>query len=230
LIPSGRDNSLGSQEGDGLEIRAVAVLIALLLLGLVDNQILSPVLREIAASFHVSVGRVGMTVTGYALAAAGAALVIGPLSDRIGRRSFLLGAGLTFGIGSTVALLASTFTIFAAARVIAGASAGVISALVVATIADHVPYERRGRAMSWVASAYFAAPILFVPAASWLADRFGWRALYVIFASSAVVITGAFRAWVEESRIGIGGNKRRVDSKSMYLDYIAFLKKRSTAA
>jgi predicted MFS family arabinose efflux permease len=222
LIASGRS----PQAEDGLGLRAIAVLIGLLLLGLVDNQILSPVLREIAASFDVSVGLVGMTVTGYALAAACAALFFGPLSDRTGRRPFLLGAGLTFTLGATTALLAPTYAIFAAARIIAGASAGVISALVVATIADHVPYERRGRAMSWVASAYFAAPILFVPAASWLADRFGWRALYVVFASSAVIISGAFSVWIREHR----SEKPEGSSKGVHSAYLTFLKERSTAA
>lgn len=217
-----------SEVGEGLEVRATASLLALLLLGLVDNQILSPVLREIASSFQVSIGRVGATVTGYALAAATAALIIGPLSDRFGRRSFLLGAGLTFGTGSAIALFSPAFSVFAVARVVAGASAGVISALVVATIADRVPYERRGRAMSWVASAYFAAPIVFVPAASWLADRFSWRALYVFFALSAVVSTAAFRTWVKKGTTEENGETH--GAKKVRVGYLAFLRKKSTAA
>ena len=77
---------LSAPHDEPLDLRAIASLIGLLLLGLVDNQILSPVLREIAGTFDVSIGRVGATVSGYALAAAAAALVVGPLSDSAGRR------------------------------------------------------------------------------------------------------------------------------------------------
>jgi predicted MFS family arabinose efflux permease len=223
-----QEGSPSSGAGGGLEVRAAASLIGLLLLGLVDNQILSPVLREIASSFQVSIGGVGATVTGYALAAAAAALIIGPLSDRFGRHSFLLGAGLAFAAASVMALLSPVFSIFAMARVVAGAAAGVISALVVATIADRVPYERRGRAMSWVASAYFAAPIVFVPAASWLADRYSWRSLYVVFTLGAVVLTLAFRTWAKKATTVESEETHRAEK--VRAGYLAFFRKKSTAA
>jgi predicted MFS family arabinose efflux permease len=162
------------------------------------------------------------------LAAAAAALIIGPLSDRFGRHSFLFGAGLAFGAGSAIALFSPVFSVFAVARVVAGAAAGVISALVVATVADRVPYERRGRAMSWVASAYFAAPIVFIPAASWLADRSGWRALYIVFGLSAIVLTVAFRTWVKKSATEENGETH--SAKKLRVGYLAFLRKKSTSA
>ena len=210
-----------------IDVRSAAALIGLLLVGLVDNQILSPVLRDIAASFQVSVGRVGTTVSGYALAAAAAALVVGPLSDRGGRRRFLIGAGLFFALGSTLAYFSSFFGLFVAARIVSGAAAGVISALVVATIADRVPYERRGRAMGWVASAYFAAPILFVPAASWLADLSSWRAIYGVFATASILLAMLVRSWVSEGPHGSAKDSATALQSSSYL---SFFRDRTTAA
>ena len=218
---------VSSEATSEIDVRSAAALIGLLLVGLVDNQILSPVLRDIAASFQVSVGRVGTTVSGYALAAAAAALVVGPLSDRGGRRRFLIGAGLTFALGSTLAYLSSFFGLFIAARIVSGASAGVISALVVATIADRVPYERRGRAMSWVASAYFAAPILFVPAASWLADLSSWRAIYLVFAFASILSAVLVHSWVSEANHQKPKDSRTARQSSSYL---SFFLDRTTAA
>jgi predicted MFS family arabinose efflux permease len=217
------------QSGDPFQGKAVVSLIGLLMLGLVDNQILSPILPEIASSFRVGVGRVGVTVSGYALAAAAAALIVGPLSDRLSRRPFLVGAGVTFGLASLGAFVSPSFLVFASARVLAGASAGVISALVVASIADRVPYGRRGRAMGWVASAYFAAPILGVPVGSWLADQFGWRALYVLFAGMAALLALALTVWLmerprEPSEVGSLGRP------SAFVGYGRFLKNKVTAA
>ncbi len=211
------------------QTRAIASLIGLLLLGLVDNQILSPLLPEMASSFRVSVGRIGATVSGYALAAAAAALVVGPLSDRGGRRAFLLGAGFVFGLGSITVTLSPTFSLFVLARVVSGAAAGIISVLVVASIADRVPYERRGRAMGWVASAYFAAPILGVPAGAWLAEQFGWRAVYVVFTFGAGLMVGALWCFVAEDHHELRNRRRSRDVKEVAAGYLGFLRGKTTA-
>jgi predicted MFS family arabinose efflux permease len=207
----------------------VASLIGLLTLGLMDNQILAPLLPEIASSFGVGAARVGLTVSVYALAAALAALIVGPLSDRAARRPFLIAAGMSFGLASLAVFFTGSFVLFAAARFLAGASAGVISALVVASIADRVPYERRGRAMSWVASAYVVAPILGVPVASWLAEEFEWRALYLIFATAAVLLSLALTVWfVEISTADTSERSHWVSEASR--KYSGFLKNKVTAA
>ncbi|MGH9335093.1 MAG: MFS transporter, partial [Vicinamibacteria bacterium] len=137
------------------ETRLVVVLVALLLLGNVDAQVVSPLLPEIARGLGTSDAWVGRTVSGYAIAAAVAALLLGPLSDAIGRRRFLVGAAIVLGLGSAISASTASFAGFALSRVVTGTGAGVTSALVVASIADVVPYQRRGRSMSWVATAYF---------------------------------------------------------------------------
>jgi predicted MFS family arabinose efflux permease len=124
-----------------------------------------------------------------------------------------------------LAYVSRLFGLFAAARIVSGASAGVISALVVATIADRVPYERRGRAMGWVASAYFAAPIIFVPAAAWLADLSSWRVIYLTFAAAALVLAGCVGAWVHEIP-----PKEKKGTSSPISGYASFFRSRSTAA
>ena len=207
----------------------MASLIGLLTLGLVDNQILAPILPEIASSFGVGAARVGLTISGYALAAALAALTIGPLSDRAPRRPFLIAAGMSFGLASLAVFFADLFSFFVGARFLAGASAGVISALVVASIADRVPYERRGRAMSWVASAYVVAPMLGVPVASWLAEEFEWRTLYLLFATAAVVFSLALSVWFTESPTANTSDRSHWVSEASR-NYFGFLRNKVTAA
>jgi predicted MFS family arabinose efflux permease len=208
--------------GGGDEARALSVLVSLLGLGLLDNQVIAPVLPHIASTLGTSAGSIGRTVSGYAVAAAIAALVVGPLSDRHGRKRFLVGAGVILTLGSFLVVLADDFATFALARLITGAAAGIVSALVVAAIGDLVPYERRGRAMGWVAVAYFAAPILGVPVAATLADRFGWRVNYVGFAVLGVVIALAIAWWLREAGSTPPVARRR--------NYGKFFKSVSTAA
>lgn len=212
-------------ESSPLSIKELSTLFALLLLGQVDAQILSPLLPEIASTFGVSPGKVGTSVGGYSLAAATAALVIGPLSDRRGRRGFLLLAAAIFALASGVVLWSSTFTTFAVARTVAGAAGGVTSALVVALIADRVRHERRGSAMAWVAGAYSIAPVLGVPAGAWLDEARGWKSIYLLFLVFALAILAALAAWLHSPSAGLeSSGERRVLSR-----YLGFLKDRRTA-
>lgn len=205
------------------ETRTVSVLVSLLTLGLVDAQFLAPILPEIASSLGTSEGSIGRTVVGYAIAAALAGLVVGPLSDASGRRRFLVFASGAFVVASLLTVLAPTFIVFLTARVLTGAAAGIISALVVAAIADVVPYERRGRAMAWVAAAYFAVPVLLVPTSAWIADRAGWRTNYLMFAGAGAVVALLVAALFDEpERHGRVARSPRA--------YLRFLKNRSTAA
>lgn len=205
------------------ETRLVLVLFALLTLGLVDTQVLAPLLPEIARGLGTTESSVGRTVSGYAIAAAIAALLIGPRSDHRGRRPFLVGAGFFVALGSAISATTTSISGFALARIVTGAGAGVISALTVAAIADVVPYERRGRSMGWVAIAYTAAPILGVPVAAWVAESLGWRANYVAFGISGVFLALAVRLWLKEGARSPGAERRA-------RSYLSFLGSRSTAA
>jgi predicted MFS family arabinose efflux permease len=73
------------------------------------------------------------------------------------------------------------------ARALTGLGAGTISTCAVAYAGDWFDYSVRGRAVGLISSAYFAAPILGVPAAAQLADRFGWRSAFLGFALLAAL-------------------------------------------
>src|SRR5207237_313355 len=80
---------------------------------------------------------------------------------------------------------APKLAVFWLARAFAGFAGGLVSALAIAALADASAYARRGRQMSGVAISYFLAPVLGVPAGTWLAGRFGWR---VVFGVTAVAV------------------------------------------
>ena len=141
-----------------------------------DQFALSPLLPLVAADLGLDKGQLGaMMFPAYAIAAAAAALLVGPVSDKFGRRRFLLYASLLFGSSLLMIALFKNVYLLVAMRVLTGLAAGAFSTCSIAYVADHFPYKRRGVAMSVVQSGYFAALVLGVPVASYIAQ---WRQDY----------------------------------------------------
>ena len=166
----------------------IANLFLLLFLGLADNQMIAALLPVLMRSFRVGVGLAGMLVVVYSVAAAGAGFLFGSLSDRYGRRRFLwLGAGV-FAAASWLASSSQSFSGLMAARVLTGLAAGTISTCSLAYAGDWFHYSVRGRAIGLISIAYFAAPVIGVPLGAVVADRYGWRRTFLLFALLAVCV------------------------------------------
>jgi predicted MFS family arabinose efflux permease len=168
----------------------MAILLLIFFLGTSDSQMISPLLPYIAADFGVPVGDVGRLMgPAYAMAAAAAALFIGPLSDRYGRRRFLLYGSVLFGASLLIVAVSRDVYSLAAVRLLTGLAAGTFSTCSIAYVGDYFPYERRGVAMSVVQAGYFAALVFGVPVANVLAQWQSWRASFALF---GVISAAAF--------------------------------------
>ena len=154
-----------------------------------DQFALSPLLPLIAADLGLDEGRVGaMMFPAYALAAAAAALLIGPISDKYGRRRFLLYASLLFGSSLLLIALFKNAYLLVAMRVLTGLAAGTFSTCSIAYVADYFPYKRRGAAMSMVQAGYFAALVIGVPVISFIAKwQQGYRPGFAFLAALSAV-------------------------------------------
>ncbi len=118
----------------------------------------------------------------YSIALAVAALVMGPVSDRIGRRRILLlGSG---ALATALALhgLVNSFETMLGARALAGACGGVLSGAAVSYVGDYFPYERRGWATGWVMSGIPFGIVLGVPLGRVLAAGLGFLTPFLAFA------------------------------------------------
>ena len=172
-----------------LDYSLVANLFFLLFLGLADNQMIAALLPALIRSLHVSVSGAGMLVVVYSVGAGVAAFLSGKLSDHYGRRRFLLAGVMIFALASALAFRTRSFGGLLAARALTGLGAGTLSTCSIAFAGDWFPYAVRGRAIGLISTAYFAAPILGVPLAAQVADRFGWRHPFLMFALLGLVVT-----------------------------------------
>lgn len=168
--------------------KGALILSGVLFIGVSDTQLIPPLLDRIAGDVGVSAGTAGLIVTVYALAAALSAFVIGPISDRFGRRALIGYALALFGASSLVTYQSSYLSTLIAARLLTGLSGGALSTLSLSLTADLYPYTQRGKAMGIVSMAYFAAFVVGIPVGTVLAATYSWRVVFLLLAGLAVVV------------------------------------------
>jgi DHA1 family bicyclomycin/chloramphenicol resistance-like MFS transporter len=167
----------------------------------ISLYMLVPALPVLASSFGRDISIAQMTVSLYMVGLACSQIIMGPLSDRFGRRPVLLG-----GLGLMVAAsfgcsFAETLPQLIAARffqALGGATGMVVSR---AIIRDLYPRERVGAMISLVIAVMMIAQMVSALFGGLLETAFGWRSIfYVITAASLLVVIGIAVALPETRR------------------------------
>jgi predicted MFS family arabinose efflux permease len=107
----------------------------------------------IAPDLHLSHTQVGLLVSGLAIAWALSGLVLGAISDRIGRRPVLVPAVFAFSVRSWLSGVVRTFAELFTARILMGFAKGPTWSTITATVEESSASERRGRNVGIVVSA-----------------------------------------------------------------------------
>ncbi|MCA9652475.1 MAG: MFS transporter [Myxococcales bacterium] len=164
--------------------RIVLLALWLLILGSTSQvMIVAPILPRIGEELSIAPALRGTLVTGFALAMSVFALVIGPISDRFGRRPVLLvGTGALTG-ALLLHPLAFDYASMLAVRIAAGTAAGLLTGSAISYVGDYFPYHRRGWATGWVMSGFAVGQVVAIPAGTLLADRYGFHSPFVAFAA-----------------------------------------------
>lgn len=165
---------------------------ALTSIGPTTLNIVLPALPNLANRMASDVGTIQLIVSVYLLALAAGQLLMGPLSDRFGRRPVLLGA-LSITAGASVgAVLISTVESLIVARVLQaiGASAGLVVSR--AIIRDLFDRNRAASMLGLVATVMVVVPTLSPLTGGLLETGFGWQAIFIFTAvTSALVVLWA---------------------------------------
>ena len=117
-------------------------------------------------------------------------ILFGPLSDRIGRRGGILAGLAVFMTGCLVSILAPTFGVMIAGRVLQGIGVAAPRIVAIAMVRDLYEGRRMARLMSFAMSVFILVPTI-APALGqgilWLG---GWRAIFgTILAIAAIAMT-----------------------------------------
>ena len=149
--------------------------------------IMMGLLPEIAAAFHVSIPTAGDLISGYALGVVVGAPLLTAASSRLPRRTLLLGLMALFTVGNLFAVMAQSYTMLLAARVLTGLPHGAFFGVGSVVAAGMVPNDKRARAISMMFAGLAIANVVGVPAGTLLSQHVGWRAAFALIAAIGVM-------------------------------------------
>jgi MFS transporter, DHA1 family, multidrug resistance protein len=166
----------------------------------ISLYMLVPALPVLASTFQSDISIAQMTVSLYMVGIACSQLIMGPLSDKFGRRPVLL-AGLFLMVAASVGCsLAQTLPQLIAARflqALGGASGMVVSR---AIIRDLYSRDRVGAMISLVIAVMMVAQMLSALAGGLLEITFGWRAIFYFITAASLSVAVLLAVALPETR------------------------------
>ncbi|HMM93032.1 multidrug effflux MFS transporter [Bradyrhizobium sp.] len=176
------------------------MLVAMTGVAPISLYMLVPALPVLATTFGGDISVAQMTVSLYMVGIACSQLIMGPLSDRFGRRPVLL-AGLVLMVAASVGCsLAQTLPQLIAARflqALGGASGMVVSR---AIIRDLYGRERISSMISLVIAVMMIAQMLSALVGGLLETAFGWRAIFYFITIASLGIAVLIAIALPETR------------------------------
>ncbi len=165
------------------------LLAALNFTHILDFMIMMPLGNYLIPALKITPFEFSILVASYSVSAFFSGLAIAMFIDRFDRKRSLVFAYIGFLLGTLACGIAPTYGLLLAARILAGLFGGVIGAQVLSIVADLFTYERRGRAMGAVMSAFAAASILGVPISLYLTNlfKFDWHIPFLLIGFLGIV-------------------------------------------
>ena len=130
----------------------------------------------------------GLTLSSFFIAFALGQLFVGPLSDRFGRKSLVLGGLVIFVIGSAVCALAGSLDVMIVGRVLQALGACAASVLARAIARDLYNGEELARALALVMVAMAAAPGFSPLVGTMMESLLGWQMIFGFVAAFSIVL------------------------------------------
>jgi len=153
---------------------------------ILDFMIMMPLGPQFTQLMGISNAQFGFLVSAYTLSAGVSGLVASMYIDQFDRKRLLLYIYTLFGLATLTCGMAPSYGWLMLARVAAGIFGGVLTAMSQTIVADLVPFERRGRAMSVVMTSFSVATVAGVPLGLFMAAHWSWHVPF--FAIALVVL------------------------------------------
>lgn len=182
-----------------------------------------PSIPTISRTFGASQPIMQLTISLFILTAGIGQILIGPISDKIGRRKIALISIMIFILGSLLCMMAPNITLLIFARMLQafGACGMMVSAF--AIVRDLYSGNESARVYSFLNATIALSPLLAPLAGGYLQYYISWRASFAFLAIiGSIVLISAFRN-INETLT----KKNQHSLKTIFVDYKSVLKNRT---
>lgn len=202
----------------------VLVLGALSAVGPFSVDMYLPGFPAIATDFQTDTAQVTLSLTSYFIGISLGQLVYGPIMDRYGRRKPLLLGLLIYIVAAAGCALAPSVQILVGLRFFLALGACVGMAGSRAVVRDLFSGSEIARMLSMLMMVFGVAPIIAPTIGGLVVAALGWRYIFVVLASIAVLVFVAVRRFLPESKGPDPSVSLR--PKNVVLEYAAVFKNR----
>ena len=194
----------------------LATLTVLTALSVLSLNMILPSLPAMAHDLQARESVIGLVVSGYMLLSAVFQIVLGPVSDRLGRRPVMLGALALYLVASLGCMLAQNAPTLLAFRVLQGVivAGSVISN---ATVRDQFGAREAAGKLGAISAAMALAPMLGPMLGGFLDMAIGWRAVFGLYSGLGAAVL--LLVWVD-----LGETRRPGLTPPRRADYAALLR------
>ncbi len=183
----------------------LGVLIGIAMLQPFALNVLAPATPGLARSFGTDYATIQLTLTLYLVTVAVIQLIVGPVSDRIGRRPCVLAAVGLFIAGSLIGAVAPNIETLLLARVVQAMGGGTCFALSRAIIRDTASQDEAASLIGYVTMAMVVSPMVAPLIGGFLDARYGWRSVFLATLALALpVALATYWFLLETTRRGAG--------------------------
>ncbi len=180
-------------------VRLVIVLGGLSAISPFATDMYAPGFPEIVASFDTSGTAVQLSLTACLVGLAVGQVVLGPVSDALGRRRLLLAGSRRVRRPVLLCALAPSIAVFEVTRLLQGVAGGAGLVIGRAVISDRYTGARAAHQLSTLSVVGMTAPVLAPVAGGLLLGVGSWRLVFVALAGAGLLLLAAVWAWVPES-------------------------------
>ncbi|MBN8891146.1 MAG: hypothetical protein BGP12_03660 [Rhodospirillales bacterium 70-18] len=164
-----------------------------------------PALDLIRASLDATAEQAALTLSVFLAGFGAAQLLVGPLSDRFGRRPVMLGGLGLYALGGIGCALAPSIGALLGFRLLAGMGAAGSTTLAMAVVRDVFEGHAARVKMSTVSMVITIAPIIAPTIGGLMLLLGGWRFIYSLLAVTGVVLLATVTFGLGETRPAVRG-------------------------
>ena len=178
----------GDAISTGRRVLYILLLGALTALGPFTIDLYLPAFPQLEADFSTSAAMIQLTLTGTMIGFAIGQLIVGPLSDKVGRRVPLIVVTALHVLASIAAAVAPDLILLGAARVVMGIGAAAGGVVAMAIVRDLFGGRRLVVMLSRLSLVSGVAPVVAPIIGSGLLTIMPWRGIFVVLAGYGAVM------------------------------------------